>query len=146
MMLGKIQRAGDINAFRNISTDLVDRIVKNASPAVINILSATVLSLCRKMNLPENEAKDYVQKVREGKMGYIFENMEKMDIQEERRKTDEQRKRAEEQTKRAEEAEKQLRRIQRLTVNLAESGRTEDIIRAAADIEYQKKLLQEFGL
>ena len=48
-------------------------------------------------------------------MGYWFENMEKMDIQEERRKTEEQRKRADkqqrkarEQQKRADEAEKKL--------------------------------------
>ena len=90
-------------------------------------------------------------------MGYIFENMEKMDIQEERRKTEEQRKAAEEQRKRAEEAEQKLNeaeqkanekaeRIRRLTIKLAESGRTEDIIRAASDDEYQKRLFREFDL
>ena len=36
-------------------------------------------------------------------MEYLFENMEKMDIQLERRRTEEQRQRAEEQTRKAEE-------------------------------------------
>lgn len=40
-----------------------------------------------KMNVPQNEASQYVRKVREREMGYWFENMEKMDIQLERRNT-----------------------------------------------------------
>lgn len=44
-----------------------------------------------KMNVPQNEASNYVQKIKERKMGYLFENMEKMDIQAERRKTKEAR-------------------------------------------------------
>lgn len=40
-----------------------------------------------KMNMPKEEAEQCVQKVRERQMGYWFENMEKMDIQEERRNT-----------------------------------------------------------
>ena len=33
-----------------------------------------------------------------------------------------------------------------LTLKLAELGRTDDIIKAAADKTYQNKLLEEFGL
>ena len=36
--------------------------------------------------------------------------------------------------------------INSLILCLAELGRTSDIIRSAADPEYQKKLLKEFGL
>lgn len=49
-----------------------------------------------KMNVPLDEAEECVRKVKERNMGYLFENMEKMDIQEERRKTAEARKDAEE--------------------------------------------------
>jgi len=42
-------------------------------------------------NLPLEETEELVGKVKEKKMGYLFENMEKMDIQEERRKTAEAR-------------------------------------------------------
>jgi len=37
-------------------------------------------------------------------------------------------------------------RINRLNILLAEAGRTDDIIKAAKDPEYQKKLFEEFGL
>lgn len=47
---------------------------------------STIWALCMKMNVSEEEAKQCVDKVKERRMGYLFENMEKMDIQEERRK------------------------------------------------------------
>lgn len=37
-------------------------------------------------------------------------------------------------------------RVNSLNVRLAAQGRTEDIIRAASDTEYQKKLFEEFQL
>ena len=37
-------------------------------------------------------------------------------------------------------------RINQLNVKLAELQRTEDILKAAMDEDYQKKLLKEFGL
>ena len=53
--------------------------------------------------MPVEEAEDLVGKVREKKMGMLFENMVKMDIQEERRKTEEQRRRTEEERRKTEE-------------------------------------------
>lgn len=44
------------------------------------IIASTIWSLCMKMNLPGEEAIKYVNKIK-GKMGYLFENMEKVDIQ-----------------------------------------------------------------
>ena len=58
----------------------------------------------RKENVPEEETETLVGKVKEKKMGELFANMDKMDIQAERRKTAEAVKRAEEAEKRAEEA------------------------------------------
>ena len=37
-------------------------------------------------------------------------------------------------------------RINQLILELSKLGRTEDIVKAAADREYQKKLLEEFDL
>ena len=37
-------------------------------------------------------------------------------------------------------------RINQLILELSKHGRTEDIVKAAADEEYQKKLLEEFDL
>lgn len=38
------------------------------------------------------------------------------------------------------------KRVNALTLRLYELGRTDDIIKAALDKEYQKKLFEEFGL
>ena len=39
-----------------------------------------------------------------------------------------------------------LSRINQLIFELSKLGRTEDIVKAAADKKYQRKLLEEFGL
>ena len=39
-----------------------------------------------------------------------------------------------------------VNRINQLILKLSELNRTDDILKAAADREYQKKLLKEFGL
>ena len=39
-----------------------------------------------------------------------------------------------------------LSRINQLILELSKLGRTDDIVKAAADEEYQKKLLEEFDL
>ena len=57
----------------------------------------------RRENVPEVETETLVGKVKEKKMGELFANMDKMDIQAERRKTAEAVKRAEEAEKKAEE-------------------------------------------
>lgn len=64
-------------------------------------------NLCMKMNVPQKEAAQYVRKVRERKMGYWFENMEKMDIQKERKNTARARKAAEQAKKELEQAKKE---------------------------------------
>ena len=74
-----------------------------------------------KMNVSEEEAKQCVDKVKERHMGYLFENMEKMDIQEERRKTAEAQQKLEEAQK--ENAEASVRTIISLCM---EFGRTKE--------------------
>lgn len=59
------------------------------------MIATVVWGLCMKMNVPQEEAEQCVRKVRERQMGYWFENMEKMDIQEERQNTAKAREEAE---------------------------------------------------
>jgi len=89
--------------------------------------------------VPVEEAEDLAGKVREKKMGMLFENMQKMDIQEERRKTAEQRMRAEEAEQKAEEATQKLEDGIRLFV---ESCQELDISKAAI----REKLVAKFDL
>ena len=96
MLINKIQNVDDMKSFTDISPEELDAIAGQADEDVLNIISAVVQGLCRKLNLPDDETAEYVGKVKERNMGYLFENMEKMDIQAERRNTARERARADE--------------------------------------------------
>ena len=117
MLINKFQTADDITNFRDIEKDKIDSIIHNSPEQVIDIIAAVVRSLCTKIHISAEETDDAVQKVREHKLGYLFENMEKIDIQQlrqeaedwrkvtekERQKVEEERQKAEEERQRAEE-------------------------------------------
>ena len=65
------------------------------------------------MNVPVEEAREMMGEIGGRGMGYLFENMEKMDIQAERRNTQRERERAEAAEKRAEAAELEIQRLKR---------------------------------
>lgn len=106
MLLNKIQQAKDFEEIKDISPKRLNGIMQRVPVDAAEIIAAAVRSLCSRLNLTSEETTDFVKKVEGGNMGYLWENMEKMDIQLERRNTAEQRQRAEEAEKRAEEAEK----------------------------------------
>lgn len=108
MLLNKIQQAQDFQELSGLSSERLNDILQRAPVDVVEIIVATIRDLCEKLNLPAEETSTYVRKVRDGNMGYLFENMEKMDIQLERRNTVEQRERAEKAEQRAEEAYRML--------------------------------------
>lgn len=88
-----------------------DEILKDTPNHILDIISNILRVFLLKMNLPDEDAEELVGKVKEKKMGYLFENMEKMDIQAERRNTAEQRERAEKAEERANRAEEKGIRI-----------------------------------
>lgn len=123
MLINKIQDAADLEQFIRIPPDKIDRIIRDSPEHVIDVLVSAMESLCFKIDASEEERTQCVQKVRRRKMGYLFENMQHISIQEERRKTEEQRKlteierqkaeeehtRAEQERTRAENAEEKLK-------------------------------------
>ena len=66
-----------------------------------------------KMNVPVDDVKEMMGEIGGRGMGYLFENMEKMDIQAERRNTQREK-------KRADEAEKENLRLQQEILHLQE--------------------------
>ncbi len=108
MMINKLQTPVDIEALRKVPAEEVEEILKDTPEHILNLISNILRAFLLKMNLPEDETEELVGKVKEKKMGYLFENMEKMDIQEERRKTAEERRKQEE-AKRETEIERQKR-------------------------------------
>lgn len=68
----------------------------------MNIIVTVMENLCMKVGTSKEETVECVQRVKERRMGYMFENMEKMNIQEERKKTARAEKKAEQAEKKAE--------------------------------------------
>lgn len=110
MLLNKIQTAEDMSEFLRLDNSKLNAILQKSPEHTLKIIADAMWALCMKLNVPQVEAVNYVGKVWDRDMGYLFENMEKLDIQEERRKTEEERKRAEEERKRADKAEEALRK------------------------------------
>ena len=106
MLINKFQTADDISNFKEISKDKIDSIIQDSPEAVIDIIASVVKSLCTKIHISAEETDETVRKVREHKLGYLFENMEKIDIQELRRIADQERLRAEVNRKEADENRK----------------------------------------
>lgn len=140
MLINRMQNAKDIEAFRELSAESVDEILKETPEYLLDIISDILRAFLLKMNLPLEEAEDLVGKVKEKKMGYLFENMEKMDIQEERRRTAQARKELEEAQRQAEEAQRETQEnaIRLFVEGFQEAGLTKEVT--------FKKLKEKFEL
>lgn len=113
MMINRIQTPQDFNDFINSNQEEIREIVDRASESIVQIIVNAFWALFMKMKVSVGEATDCLIKMIGGsQMGNWFENMEPMNIQEERAKTkaaEENLARAEE---RAENAEKKLQEAQ----------------------------------
>lgn len=105
MLLNKLQKPEDFRELYQSPPEKLAEVLKNADPHIVRLIEDIMYSLMMKMNVPAEEAREYVGAIGGKQMGYLFERMEKMDIQAERRNTAEARQRAEEAEKRADEAE-----------------------------------------
>lgn len=105
MLINKIQEAADLDNFIRIPPERMSRILEGSPEQVVDTVVSVIESLCFKIGVSAEEREQCVRKVEARDMGYLFENMEKIDIQGERRKTAEAIARAEEAEAKAEEAE-----------------------------------------
>ena len=92
----------------------------NASESIKEIYKKILWALLIKMNVPVDEVKEMMGEIGGRGMGYLFENMEKMDIQAERRNTqrerdraDMERERADSEKERADAAELEIQRLKK---------------------------------
>lgn len=90
MLINKIQTPEDISAFMGLSGEQVDSILKDTPEHLLDILSKVFRALLYNMHMPEDEVEETVARIKERKMGRLFENVT-MDIQAERRNTAEAR-------------------------------------------------------
>lgn len=109
MLLNRIQTPEDMQGMLNISGADINEIVKDSEENVLTIIRDVVYLLCRKMNLSADETRELLTQLKEGRnMGYLFENMEHMDIQAERQERMQTQKRLEDVEKRLGDTENEL--------------------------------------
>lgn len=107
MIINKLQTAEDIERFRKLPGQEMEAILQDTPKHVVNTIADILKTFLLKMNVPVSETEKLTDKVREKKMGELFADMEKMDIQAERRNTANAKKEAAEAKKEAEEAKKE---------------------------------------
>lgn len=95
MMINKIQTYEDLSAFTALPEKELEGILRDTPEYLLGTMANVLRALLYHMNLPEDEVEDAVAKIKERKMGLLFENA-KLDIQEERRKVEVERRKAEE--------------------------------------------------
>ena len=82
MLVNKIQNTAELSEFLNLPEKQVTSMMREAPEAVVDIIVMYIQVLCTKLNLSEEETEKCVKKVRSKSMGYFWENMEKIDVQE----------------------------------------------------------------
>lgn len=99
MFLNKIQDEKELSEFLNIPAVRIDEILHESPKEVIDIIATVVRTLCERINLSTEEKEKCVRKVVNRQMGYLFENMDKIDVQAMRKEVAESRKALEESRK-----------------------------------------------
>ena len=122
MLFNKVQTKEDIERLREIPPQKLSEILQNTPSQVLQVIADVLYVLLLKENVPAEEAEELVEKVKEKKMAELFENMEKIDIQAERRKTAKQKVRADKAEERAEQAEERAEQAEEKAFKEREHG------------------------
>ncbi len=84
MLINQLRKSED---FRNLDLPegYLEEIGKKALPDVLDVLSKVISVLLRRINVPEDEIGSVTDKIKERKMGRLFENFEAYDVVETRK-------------------------------------------------------------
>ena len=86
----------------------MDTAYAEAPDEIKEVIIKVLWALLKKMNVPNEEARELMGEIGGHGMGILFENAEKMDIQAERKNTQREKERADAEKERADAAERQL--------------------------------------
>lgn len=89
MLINKMQTKEDVELFRQFPPEKVAAIIADTPEYLLEIIAKVFRAFLLNINIPEEETEELTGMVKERKMGQLFANAEKMDIQAERRKTQE---------------------------------------------------------
>ena len=120
MLINKIQTEEDLSEFRKVSEEMVDSTYGNAPDEIKEIYKKILWSLLMKLKVPNEEASNIIGEIGGHGMGYLFENMDEIDIGALKRKValtrqraEEEKQRAEEEKQRADALEEELQRLRK---------------------------------
>lgn len=135
MMINKVQTAEDLTLFRENAMELVGIIFENAPEDVQKLMMDMFWTLLMRINVPVDEAVEILHSMEENDMGKLFANMDPIDIQKERAKTEAQRKLTEIERMKTEE-QKRLTELERIRTE--EQRKLTELERRRAEEERQR--------
>ena len=139
MLINKVQTLADYAEFVKESKAFFDQMYGGVSGDTQKIYRTIIWALLMKMNVETKDAQKIVDE-----MGYLFENMEKMDIQVERQNTKNAIKRAEEAERKAEEMKKKIEEmLEGLIVEVIASSRQKNLTREETAVKLQNEYFIE---
>lgn len=150
MLINKIQTKEDLTAFDRLPKEQLDDILKDTPEYLLETLAKVLRALLYRMEQPEETVEHTVSKIKERKMGMLFEHLE-INFAEEQRKTEKARKRADVAEKKADAAEKKADAAERkATAAQIEKEIYKHITHMTrqghSDEEILKSLMQQFSL
>ena len=113
MIINKLQTAEDIENFRKLPGAELEEILQDSPENLVSTIADVLRAFLLKINVPVPDTEKLTDKVRKKKMGELFADMEKMDIQAEWRKTAREKKRADQAERRADQAQKHADEVQK---------------------------------
>ena len=147
MLINKIQSSEDLSEFRKGSEEMVDSIYANAPDEIKEIYKKILWSLLMKMKVPSEDARELMGGIGGRGMGYLFENMEEIDIGALKRNTAREKQRANEEKQRADEekqrADEERQRADEEKQRADEEKQRADKEKQRADEEKQLKIEAE---
>ena len=157
MLINKLQTKEDIELFRQLPPEKVASILKDTPDYLLEIIAKIFRAFLLNVNVPEDETEELTELVKERKMGQLFANAEKMDIQAERRKTEKANRKAEEANRKAEEANRKVeeehrkaeeaidRGVRLFVLGMQELGKPKDVVIERIQAEYglTKEVIEE---
>ena len=118
MMINKISCLEDMEAFAQIPKERLDRIIKDTPDYLLGIMEKLMRALLYKMNLEDEKTEDAVSKIKERKMGRLFEEVT-FDFQAARKELEEAAARAKEEAEVAKEEAEAIREEANREVEIA---------------------------
>lgn len=152
MLINKIASLEDIEAFANLPDEQVNEILKDTPEYLLKVMEKLARALFYSLCMPEDKAEEAVAKIKERKMGRLFENVTfnyQAEIESMRNKTrqmeEEMKKQIEEKSKQMEEQMKEQRMImeqeQEIFRQICKMS-----LKKCSDTEIEDFLIQNFAI